>query len=242
MTDKVWKEKYGDVVWAKFKTFPWWPAFVIDPEDLAPTEESFKQAQKEVGKSYCVVFYGDHTTGIIKPTGLKELNDETNKEFLQQKLSAKYQKMLPDAIKEAQADLQLSKEKRFSWYFKDNSEEATFVQPVTSDIEEEDQEGQSSGDDTDQVEVKTPKRKRQSGVKAENSNKKSKTESGKKRGRPRKVIVEEENSASESDDTDIHNEVDDNDDEDEVSIASDDSKSKVKTVGCYPVQLLHFSL
>ncbi len=241
MTDKVWKEKYGDVVWAKFKTFPWWPAFVIDPEDLAPTEESFKQAQKEVGKSYCVVFYGDHTTGIIKPTGLKELNDETNKEFLQQKLSAKYQKMLPDAIKEAQADLQLSKEKRFSWYFKDNAEEATFVQPVTSDIEE-DQEGQSSGDDTDQVEVKTPKRKRQSGVKAENSNKKSKTESGKKRGRPRKVIVEEENSASESDDTDIPNEVDDNDDEDEVSIASDDSKSKVKTIGCYPVQLLHFSL
>lgn len=237
MADESWTSKYGSVVWAKFKTFPWWPAFVIDPQDLAPTEESYKSAQKLIGKQYCVVFYGDHTTGMIKPEFVKEFNEESEKECLKQKLSARYQKMIVDAIEEAKADIAMPKEKRFSWYFKEKEEEP-FIQPVTTDTEdgEEDSEKSDADNDDDNI-VKTPKRKRKDDEsKTISSHKKIKSEEKPKRGRkksqPSNKKDDEENDKEQSDNEPAVKEEEDESEEEEedVSVASEESEDKVSVL------------
>lgn len=215
----TWSARYGSVVWAKFKTFPWWPAFIIDPQDLAPTEESYKSAQKEIGKSYCVVFYGDHTTGIIKPNCIRDFNDEATNEFKGQKLSTRYQKMIVEAIAEANQDVRRPKEERFSWYFNIGKEQPPFVQPVVSEEEDEQDEQDNS---VSEEETKTPgKRKRE--IKKQPSSKKSKKETNSTKKKKRGAKESED----ERDESESEAEPEEEYDED-ISIASGESESKVR--------------
>ncbi|GER37916.1 histone-lysine N-methyltransferase ATX4 [Striga asiatica] len=49
----------GDVVWAKYKNFPTWPAIVIDPNLQAPQQVLKAQLQSTI----CVMFYGYSRSG-----------------------------------------------------------------------------------------------------------------------------------------------------------------------------------
>ncbi|CAL1276398.1 unnamed protein product [Larinioides sclopetarius] len=44
--------KRGDIVWGKIKTYPWWPAIVLNPKDCG---------RDKVGRNkFWIFWFGDH--------------------------------------------------------------------------------------------------------------------------------------------------------------------------------------
>mmetsp|Transcript_25616 Transcript_25616/g.35206 ORF Transcript_25616/g.35206 Transcript_25616/m.35206 type:complete len:468 (+) Transcript_25616:143-1546(+) len=70
MASKIdWKERYGDVVWAKAQgNYPYWPSWLIPPktEFMPPYLKTSSKAP------YGVYFYGDGTYGAISDKNLSE--------------------------------------------------------------------------------------------------------------------------------------------------------------------------
>lgn len=115
-----WREKYGEVVWARFGSYPWWPSFIYDPEKLPTTsEEKVKiQAFKSIGKRYVVYFYGDTSYGFIDLANIKPYNESTKAQFSKQVMkNKKYQASFPNAMILADREVVLDKKDRISWHY-----------------------------------------------------------------------------------------------------------------------------
>jgi hypothetical protein len=117
MCDSDWKQKYGDVVWAKAKSFSWWPCYIYDPLELPPLADKSvqKRAIDFTGNQYSIYYYGDGNFGFAKPSNIKPFNTENTAEYAKQTISKKYQHSFQLSIPLAHAELMLSKNERVSW-------------------------------------------------------------------------------------------------------------------------------
>lgn len=109
-----WADKYGDVVWAKPKGFPWWPSYVCNPDDFAGTEISTR-ANKLLGKQYALYYYGHGTFGFAYANNIKPYTAENTAEFSKETVSKKYQLAFADSLIVAAGEVLLPKSGRISW-------------------------------------------------------------------------------------------------------------------------------
>ena len=115
-----WSEKYGEVVWAKYDSYQWWPSFIYDPDKL-PTncvEDVKINAFKHLSKKYVVYFYGDTNYGFISLKNIKPYNETTKAQFSKQVIKKKsYQVSFLHAINLADREVVLEKHDRVSWHY-----------------------------------------------------------------------------------------------------------------------------
>lgn len=111
-----WQSRYGEVVWSKFGSFPWWPSYILDPQKVLSREACKGQAVSSAGKTYTVYFYGDGTLGFITPSNLKPYDEENKAKFAKQKLPKAYLTLFPEAMLIADAEILREKEQRLAWY------------------------------------------------------------------------------------------------------------------------------
>eukprot|EP00250_Pteridium_aquilinum_P023280 c26556_g1_i1 orf=2-553(-) len=82
--DDTPKYGVGDLVWAKVKTYPWWPAQVFDAAYASAKAKSMRKPGRIL-----VAFYGDHTFAWLEHSQILELRPNfeakvkatTNKSF-----------------------------------------------------------------------------------------------------------------------------------------------------------------
>lgn len=117
MTTEAWEDRYQDVVWARFGTFPFWPSYIFDPKLVSKKEPEYDRAQKMIGSKYFVLFYADNTLGFISPKDIRPFDEETTATFAKQKMNRKDALKLPLAIEEARKEILLTKDRRLRWYF-----------------------------------------------------------------------------------------------------------------------------
>lgn len=141
MSEISWESRYGEVVWSKFGSFPWWPSCILDPKKVLSRDACKGQAVSSTGKTYTVYFYGDGTLGFITPSNLKPFNEENTNKFRNQKLPKAYLTLFPEAIARANAEILLEKEQRLAWYRDDD------IVGETSDAGEAEEEGGEEGDE-----------------------------------------------------------------------------------------------
>ena len=60
--------RFGEVVWAKLGTFPWWPGYIYDPR--ACNSKLRDMAQKSLSSKYLVYFYESNQYGQVGPHAL----------------------------------------------------------------------------------------------------------------------------------------------------------------------------
>lgn len=143
MSEISWESRYGEVVWSKFGSFPWWPSCILDPKKVLSRDACKGQAVSSTGKTYTVYFYGDGTLGFITPSNLKPFNEENTNKFRNQKLPKAYLTLFPEAIARANAEILLEKEQRLAWYRDDDIEGGT----SDADEAEGEAEGEEEGDE-----------------------------------------------------------------------------------------------
>lgn len=119
MEDQEWSKLYGEVVWAKFQKFPWWPSYIYDPEKLPTTSgrNVIAQAQKMVGKQYVIYFYADGNFGFVTPKSVRPYNDETCAQFSGQKVGKKYEDSFEKAIALGKEEVLRPVAERVSWHY-----------------------------------------------------------------------------------------------------------------------------
>jgi hypothetical protein len=139
-----WSSRYGEVVWAKFLTYPWWPCCVVNPYRIPKTDDARRQAIKDINKNYTVYFYFDKTFAYVPPNKLKPYNSETIKEIQSQKTPKHYQKSIPEAMKEADQDAQREKNDRVNWYLIPVDEENVGYFSDSNQAEEEEAVGEET--------------------------------------------------------------------------------------------------
>lgn len=99
-----WKSDYGKLVWSKDGTFPWWPARVMDPEELPPHIQSIMEKKKCLGKKHCVLNYGSHDYGFVVPSKVVDYA-EFQEQYKAQKIPKSYAAAFPIAVKGIEADM-----------------------------------------------------------------------------------------------------------------------------------------
>lgn len=120
-----WSSLYGDIVWAKCGTFPWWPCFVYDPVKLPSTSQKSvrEKAKKLNGKQHVVYFFADSTYGYCAPKNIQPYNEETKGKFAS--TGKKNKEQFDNAMRIAEEQLALSKEERVSWHVVSSQEESS---------------------------------------------------------------------------------------------------------------------
>ena len=161
-TASTWESRYGDIVWAKFQSFPWWPSFILDPHKVLKRDNCKGYAIANIGKTYTVYFYGDETLGFASPSNIKPFTPENTAKFKNQKIPKAYKDLFPTAISIAEDEMELAKEDRLAWY----TEEENVVEEQEEELEDEDysEEDDKEGGKQEENEepVKSPiKRKRE---------------------------------------------------------------------------------
>jgi hypothetical protein len=140
MAEEEWSKLYGEVVWAKFGPFPWWPSFIYDPSKLPTTcpNEIREKALKVHLKQYVIYFYADSTWGYAPPKSVKVFSEETTAQFRGQKIAKGYQDNFVKAIDLAGEQIKLPVSERMSWHYSNRSNADSV----------EDKEGDDAADDT----------------------------------------------------------------------------------------------
>jgi hypothetical protein len=143
MEEENWSSKYGEVVWAKFQGFPWWPSYIYDPDKLPTTagKEVKDKAPKLVGKQYVIYFYADGTFGFVTSKQIRPFNEETAKQFSTgQKVGKRYEESFQKAVALAEEQVKLPVAERVSWHYSNSPDESE----EDSAAEEEQSSTQSS--------------------------------------------------------------------------------------------------
>lgn len=120
-----WSALYGDIVWAKFGTFPWWPCIVYDPAKLPSSSQKGvrEKAKKLEGKQHVVYFFADKSYGFCIPKNIRLYNEETKAQLAAQSISKKYKDTYVQAIIMADEQSALPKQERLSWHYTASSKE-----------------------------------------------------------------------------------------------------------------------
>ncbi|KAI7907412.1 uncharacterized protein BX663DRAFT_495790 [Cokeromyces recurvatus] len=166
----------GDIVFAKLKGYPWWPARVENDEDIPP--KVLKQKGKSKGVLYTVFFYGSRDYGFFGPDCVRPFD----REAVERDLKAKKFKTkdLELAIHQALDPSLLKAE--------EEAEAAAAAAAAAEEEENEEEEEEEEDDDDDEV---MTKRKRGKGRTTKSSDKKKKMATGtKKRSTYKKTALE----------------------------------------------------
>lgn len=115
-----WKEMYGEVVWAKVGSFPWWPCYIYDPEEMPAEIGVIKQGMANIGKQYSVYYYGDSNYGFTKPNMIKPYSDANREIYSTQKVGKRYAESFATALQLADKDVLLPKMNRVAWHIPEN--------------------------------------------------------------------------------------------------------------------------
>lgn len=120
-----WTSCYGDVVWAKYNSFPWWPCIVYDPAKLPSSSDRVvrDKARKLVGKQHVVYFFADKNYGFCLPKFIQPYSGETKEKHASETVSKKYQESFAQAIVMADEQSALPKQERLSWHYTASSKE-----------------------------------------------------------------------------------------------------------------------
>lgn len=115
--DRDWESMYGQVVWAKIPSSPWWPSYVFDPDTIA--NSGIRNAgQKKVGKEYVVYFYGTDPSscfGFVKKSGIIIYDDAKGKKHATQAIAKKYAESFAAAMVFAEEEMSKPIGERASW-------------------------------------------------------------------------------------------------------------------------------
>jgi hypothetical protein len=102
-SNSAWESRYGEIVWAKLKSYPFWPAEILDPNQprLFPDKKTNKKATAGIGKEYAVRFFGDNSLGFIAEKFIAKWNDENLNTYQNQKMATSLKDQLESSIKKA---------------------------------------------------------------------------------------------------------------------------------------------
>jgi hypothetical protein len=121
-----WTKLYGEVVWAKSGSYPWWPSYVIDPDLISHTNkdrDARERGNYSVGKLYVVIFYADNSFGFISAKNIKLFECSDKESMLNQSIGKMNQEKFRKAIEIAHGEVSLEVSKRLSWYLNVSIEE-----------------------------------------------------------------------------------------------------------------------
>lgn len=99
-----WSSRYGEIVFAKASSFPWWPSYIVDPYSLEHQAKAMDRGIASIGKSYTVCFYGDNSIGFVLPKNIVPFNDENKAKFAKQSLG-RYAHDYQGAVEAAEQEL-----------------------------------------------------------------------------------------------------------------------------------------
>jgi hypothetical protein len=117
-----WESRYHEVVWVKFEKYPWWPSFILDPQEVK--DEKYRQlAISKVNKLYIIYFYGDYRYAFIAQSSIRPFTPKSRETLKNQTIPRYYEGSFFRALAEADAEVLRSKVQRLSWYF--NGEDDT---------------------------------------------------------------------------------------------------------------------
>lgn len=111
-----WEDMYGEVVWAKAMSFPWWPCYVYDPDEVPGDKEVVLKAAKNKYKQHCIYYYGDKSYGFVPLKSIKPYDEVNRAIFGKQKVNKAYQASFALAMDQADVDVLLPKRNRVSWH------------------------------------------------------------------------------------------------------------------------------
>eukprot|EP00939_MAST-03C_sp_MAST-3C-sp1_P003127 g3127.t1 len=117
-------EKFGQIVWAKGSSSPWWPAVVYSPLELKA--HIFKEYEKRIGKGYFVCYYNNGMFQYVPKAFVVGWEEGLNKKYddVSEKKGAE---SIPAAVDEAKDDLRVNPMMRFRTNHPDSkSEEHVF--------------------------------------------------------------------------------------------------------------------
>eukprot|EP01039_Chlorochromonas_danica_P004625 gene4625-5067_t len=109
-----WESRYGEIVFAKSGTFPWWPSCIVDPRRLREKRAVIAKGVNHIGRLYTVYYYADNTVGFVGEKSLR-VYDEQSKQQLSGQSLGDYANLYPEAIARADADLLLEARERVAW-------------------------------------------------------------------------------------------------------------------------------
>eukprot|EP01035_Chromulina_nebulosa_P019686 gene19686-25605_t len=166
-----WKSHYGRVVWAQAnKQFPWWPAFVYDPElvDVKLLKPNL------FGKKHVVYHYGSNDYGYAALNAIKDY-EEYKLKYEKQSMSKKYISQFEDAKRLAELDLQKSVHERVLWNHEDinpnNKSETNKKKRKNSNVTKDSvNEDDIDNDDTKDKEATKSKPKKKAKIQQSNDN------------------------------------------------------------------------
>eukprot|EP01031_Cornospumella_fuschlensis_P004926 gene4926-6160_t len=100
MTDEQWSSRFGEVIFGKFRTFPYWPCCIVDPQRLYEPKSTINDGLKRAGKEYTVIFYGETSVGFIPLSKIEPYNEETKETMRKQKIPKKDEANFAKAIQD----------------------------------------------------------------------------------------------------------------------------------------------
>ncbi|RYH18067.1 hypothetical protein EON65_27705 [archaeon] len=134
MADEEWSSRFGEIVFGKFATFPYWPCCIVDPTRLNEKKDVINKGLKVAGKQYTVLFYGETSVGYINLDRIKPYNEETKADMLKQNLKKTEADFLK-AIQDADYEMLLPVKDRCKYRLAPADSDNSIVTPAVSGVD-----------------------------------------------------------------------------------------------------------